>query len=368
MKITVDSLALSEAVNKVIKALSIKKNNPILECIKLSARDSMLILSATDLELSIEKKIMADVTIEGEVLVPGKFFAEFIKKITYEQIILECADGCTLEIKYGESYGFIHCLNVNDFPSIGEVNDKYLISLKNKDMKDLISKTIFCTSMEDSRPVLKGCLIELNNTEIKMIALDGYRLGLCRKKVISSNIDVMQCIIPSRSLLEISKMLGDDEEDVLLKIDDDKLYVDIDNTVIISRLIKGDYINYRNIINVDFSAIVTVSKSQFSEYIDRASLISRISKNNLIKLEIKEGCINVESNSEMGNLKESLPARTEGKENVICFNSKYLQDMLAVINDDFIKINIKASSSPCIFTPVDSDEYLFLVLPMRVVS
>ena len=366
MKFTVDSLSLSEAVNKVIKAISIKKNNPVLECIKLSAHDSSLTLTATDLELSIEKKIVADVVIDGDILVPGKFFSEFIRTLNEETLTLECSNGTNLEVKYGESYGYIKCLNVEDYPNVGEVNDNYVITIKNKDMKTLIGKTVFCASTEDNRQVLKGCLLEVENNKATMVALDGYRLALCKEDLVSSSEERFNCIIPARSLMEISKMLVNEEDELTLRMDGDKLRVEIENTVLISRLIKGEFINYRNIINKDFNAIVTLSKNQFAEYIDRASLISRISKNNLVKIEVKEGYINVESNSEIGNLNESLPARVEGKENIICFNGKYLQDFLSVIDDEFIKMNIKASSAPCVFTQVDKDEYLFLVLPMRV--
>ena len=368
MKINVDSLSLSEAVNKVIKAISIKKNNPVLECIKLSAHDNSLVLTATDMELSIEKKIVADVIIDGDILIPGKFFSEFIRTLNEESLSLECSDGVNLEIKYGESYGYIKCLNVEDYPNVGEVMNRYFITLNNKDMKSLIAKTVFCASTEDNRQVLKGCLMEVNDDKVTMVALDGYRLALCNKTIKASSDEKFSCIIPARSLLEISKMILNDEDDITLKMDGEKLRVEIENTVLITRLIKGDFINYKNIINKDFSAIVTLSKSQFSEYIDRASLISRISKNNLVKIEVKENYIKVESNSEMGNLNESLPARVEGKDNVICFNGKYLQDFLAVIDDEFIKMNIKASSAPCVFTQVDKDDYLFLVLPMRVVG
>ena len=366
MKLSVDSLSLSEAVNKVIKAISVKKNNPVLECIKLSAHDGCLTLTATDMELSIEKKIVADVVIDGEILVPGKFFSDFIRTLNEETLTLECSNGTNLEVKYGESYGYIKCLNVDDYPNVGEVKNNYEITINNKGMKTLIGKTVFCASTEDNRQVLKGCLFEVEGKKATMVALDGYRLALCKQDLLSSSEEKFSCIIPARSLNEISKMILNDDDDLVIKMDADKLRVEIDNTVLISRLIKGEFINYKNIINRDFNSIVTLSKSQFSEYIDRASLVSRISKNNLVKIEVKEGFINVESNSEISNLNESLPARVEGKENIICFNGKYLQDFLAVIDDEFIKMNIKASSAPCVFTQVDKDDYLFLVLPMRV--
>lgn len=365
MKFTVDSLSLSEAVNKVIKAISVKKSNPILECIKLSAYGSLLTLTATDMELTIEKKVVADVTIEGDILVPGKFFSDFIRTLNEETLTLECSNGTNLEIKYGESYGYIRCFHVDDYPNVGEVKDTYRIVLKNKDMKTMIGKTVFCASTEDNRQVLKGCLLEVNDKKATMVALDGYRLALCNKELAESN-ENFSCVIPARSLAEISKMIVNEDDDLIVTMDGEKLRVEIDSTVLVSRLIKGDFINYKNIINRDFTSVVTLSKSQFEEYINRASLVSRISKNNLVKIEVKEGFINVESNSEISNLNESLPAMVEGKDNIICFNGKYLQDFLAVIDDEFIKMNIKASSAPCVFTQVDRDDYLFLVLPMRV--
>lgn len=366
MKLSCDALSLSEAINRVIKAISVKKTNTILECIKLTAVGSVLILTATDMELTIEKKIVADIQIEGSILVPGRFFADFIKKLTNEQIILECADGERLTIKYSESSGYINCFDVNDFPNVGEVGEKYLLCLPSKDMRDVINKTIFAASTEDTRQVLKGCLFEVKNDKLTVVALDGYRLSLCKKEVTSCNVNEFSCIIPARSLTEISKIIENDDRAVNFQIDGEKLLVEIDNTVIISRLIKGDYINYRNIISNDFSAIVTFSRAQFTESISRVSLISRLSKNNLIKIEIKESFITIDSNSEMGNIHETLPARVEGKDNVICFNGKYLQDFLDVIDDEFIKMNVKASSAPCIFTQTERDDYLFLILPMRI--
>ncbi|MBP5610233.1 MAG: DNA polymerase III subunit beta, partial [Clostridia bacterium] len=279
MKFTVDSLSLSEAVNKVIKAISVKKSNPILECIKMSAHDGLLTLTATDMELTIEKKVVADVMIEGDILVPGKFFSDFIRTLNEETLTLECSNGTNLEITYGESYGYIRCFLVDDYPNVGEVNDTYQIALHNKDLKTLIAKTVFCASTEDNRQVLKGCLLEVNDRKATMVALDGYRLALCNKELIGSNHKDFSCIIPARSLAEINKMLVNEDEDLIITMDMEKLRVEIDSTVLISRLIKGDFINYKNIINRDFSSVVTLSKSQFEEYINRASLVSRISKN-----------------------------------------------------------------------------------------
>ncbi len=368
MKVICDGLALAEAVSKVIKAIPIKKNNSILESIKFMAYGNTLTLLATDLELTIKKSIVADVKNEGEVLIPAKFFAELIRSLSTEQLKIDTADGKEVIIEYGENKGIIKCNDVNDYPNIDEVDKKQELKITRKDLKDVINKTIFASSNEDTRQILKGCLFEINGDKLTVVALDGYRLALCNKKILSSNNSEEKFVIPARSLFEISKLIENEESDISIMFDKDKLLVEIDNTVIISRLLAGDFINYKNIILTEFNTTAVFSREQFYNSISRASIISRMSKNKLVKIEVKENYITVDSNSEAGNIHETIPTKTEGKDNIICFNGQYLLDFLNVINDDFIKMNIKASNSPCIFNQVEGEEYIYLILPMRVTS
>ena len=223
MQVVCDGLDLSDAVLKVSKAISNKTTNPVLEGIKLNAENDTLKLSATDLELAIEKTIKADVKSEGEAVIPGKFFSEFIKKLTDEKIELELNDKNRLKINYTDSESYIQCFITAEYPSFNNVisNEKFVISQSN--LKNLINKSIFSVAVDDSRPILKGTLIEINNTEVKAVALDGYRLAMVTEPIISSSING-GVIVPARSLGEIAKLLEDSEETVEISVDSKYLH------------------------------------------------------------------------------------------------------------------------------------------------
>lgn len=367
MKLICDGLALSEAVLKVSKAMPIKKNNNILEGIKLVAKDGYLTLTATDLELSIVKRIAADVQIEGEVLVLGKFFTDFVKSLDGEQIRLECVGGKSLTIKYGENEGFIKCMEADEYPEVDSIDEQSSLVLTRDDLKALISKVVFAAATEDSRPILKGVLFELKSGILTAVALDGYRLALCKKPV-QTEVDNVSYIIPARTLVEVLRLSDEADEDIRLVFSREKMMVEINNTQLISRLIMGDYINYRNIISTGFTSTATLSRDRVADSVNRAGIISRTDKNNTIRFELREDLVLIDAKSEFGNVHESVPAQIEGKDCTISFNCRYIQDVLNAVDDEFIKFNIKTSSSPCIFTKPDGDEYLFLVLPMRVSS
>ena len=366
MNLKCDGFALSEAVLKVIKATPIKKNNSLLEGIKLTAQDGYLTLTATDLELTIVKKIVADVKIEGEVLVVGKVFAEYIRSITQDQVELECTDGKNIVVKYGDNKVQIKCMDVLSYPQIDEVKADVSLEITKEDLKDVISKTAFSASQEEGRPVLKGCLFEVQSGAVTVVSLDGYRLSMCRKNLVSQDSIEGKYIIPSRSLVEIQKFIDEAEDNIQLMLSREKLYVNINNTIIITRLITGDFPSYKSIITTGFTTVATFRRSEFYDSVRRATIMTKEGRNNLVKLEVKDGSIFIESNGDLGEVNENIKATIEGKENIVCFNGKYLMDFLNVTDDEFIKMNIKTSGTPCIFTQVEGDEYLFLILPMRI--
>ncbi len=369
MKLICDGLALTEAINKVIKAMPVKKSSAVLECIKLEAYDNTITLTCTDTELTIVKKIVADVKIEGEILIPGRFFSDFTRKLDSDNISLESVnDNKKLIIKYGDNEGYINCFEVSEYPLINAFDGNNYIVMSKKDFKEAVDKTIFSTSIEESRQILKGCLFEINEDTLSVVALDGYRMAVCRKAYKESNAAGKSIVVPARSLSEIEKLITTDDEDVKITFTADKLMVDVDSTVIISRLINGDFVKYNNIIPQDFVTVVTIDRKKFLGSIDRATVVSKQSKNNMVKMDIKSEIITVDSNSEQGNMREQFAVKNEGKENVICFNGKYLIDFLSVIDDEFIQMKIKASNSPCVFTQVDKEESLFLILPMRITT
>lgn len=364
MKVYCHGLDLSEAILKVIKASASNKNLPILEGIKVTAKGATLTLTATDLELTIIKTINADVKIEGEVVVPGKFFSEFIKTLSGEQIELECIDNNNLIIKYMDSETIVKCLNIDEYPPVSTVEEELSFTIFQKDLKDAINKTIFSAATNDARPILKGCLLDIQQGELIIIAIDGYRLAMCRK-VLENSKGLKEIVVPARSLYEISKVMADDETPTTVIVGSNKIMIDLGHTKIVSMLIEGEFIRYKNLIANEFASYATLSKQQFTNGVDRASLISRLEKNNVVKLDVRENIITIASNSSIGNIKENVVSSLKGRDLIISFNARYLMECMNVIGDEFILMCFTSSTSPCVIKPVEGEGYLYLILPMR---
>lgn len=366
MLITCQGLELSDAFIRVSKAISNKITNPILEGIKIIAEDGTLTMSATDTELSIEKKIKAEVKIEGETVVPGRFITEFVKNLTNSQIQLEVNEKNQLTIRYEDSESVIQCYNPVEYPGFKKVRTEEFFGITKKDFKSAVSKSIFSVAVDDSRPILKGVLFDINNKELSVVALDGYRLARINKKI-TSNIK-KSIVIPARSLNEISKLIDDSDDIINIYIDDYTIMIDLGDTKITSRLLEGDYINYKQIIPVNYETFVILNTEQFQEALERATLLSKASQNNFVKFDIRENNLCITSNSELGNIKENIPVTVTGKDLVISFNPRYFLESLRVNSNEFVKICFNKSSTPCVIVPTEEDEFLYLILPVRVVG
>ena len=366
MKVIVNGLDLSDATLKVVKAVSSKTTNPVLEGIRFTAKGDTVTLLATDMEIAIEKTIRAEVLQEGETVVPGKYFSEYVKKLEKEnQIELYLMESNQLAIRYADSEGLMQVLSSEDFPEINREINENSFTLQQKDFKDLIAKTTFCCSQDESRPILKGCLFEINEDELTAVALDGFRLAVCKKQV-SESTGTFKAIVPGRTLSEISRLIEKEEENVTVRLQKNYLAVEVAGAALFSRLYEGDFINYKGIIPSDFVTYVAVSREQLLTAIDRASVVAKNDRNNLIKLEMKEKTMSVLSNSEIGNVNETVFIDLEGKDLVIAFNGRYLADALRAVSDDHVYFYFNTAIAPCVIKPRVGEDYLYLILPVRI--
>ena len=365
MKTIVKGLDLSNAVSKTVKAVSTKSPNQLLEGIKLSCKGDTLTLTATDTEIAIEKTIRCETFMEGEAVVPGRLFAEFTKKLENEDDIeFDILEDGRLKIVYSGSESYIQALSAAEYPIIKRDFNRNSFVIKQKNFKDLINSTNFACSQDDSRPILKGCLLELTGDEITCVALDGFRLAVCKKTVVNATGDI-KAIVPARALVEITRLIDRDEDDVTIIIQDNSLMIDIDNTVFTTRLLEGEYIDYKKIIPQTYLTTFKVNKNALYNSIERASVVARVMKN-IVKFDIHENYVDVSSDSDLGNVKENVLINLEGKDLTIAFNSKYLIDCLRVINDEFINFNLNSSISPCVIKSNTEGEYMYLILPVRI--
>ena len=364
MKLKCHGLELSEAISKVIKASSSNKNLPILEGIKLTAKDNLLELTATDLEITISNSINAQVIEAGEVLVPSKIFSDLVRKLTSETIEIKLVEN-SINIKYMDSESNISCMNIDEYPKVTEVNEDLKFAIEEKDLKDIITKTIFSASTTDLRPILKGCLFSIKNSKLTLVAIDGYRLAICKKKLIYCSTMAKELIVPARSLNEIARILKDDKKEISVIASENQIMFDLGDTKIISLLMRGDYIIYKNLIGEKPTTEVTVVKEQLYMSLDRAASVSKYEKNNTLKLDISEDIIKIASASDLGNVNEKVISALKGRDIIVIFNAKYLLDCLSVIDDEYIKLQFVSEMKPCIINPVEGDDYLYLILPMK---
>lgn len=365
MKAVCEGIELSEAVLKVVKACSAKSIIPIMECIKISAKNDELVLSATDGEISITKNIKAEILEEGDVCVPGRYFADFIKKLEGVQITLS-SDAKKMDIIYTDSQTDMQILPAADFPRIDiEINENSF-KLKTADLKKFISATSFCCSADDSRPILKGCQIVLKGDDICVTALDGFRLATVYGKLISSTGD-MEIVCPARTLNEIEKMLPDSEEETEIFVQKGMILLSTDNTVLTSRLYNGDFIKKENIIPKTFTTTVTVEKEVLKASIERAAILVRSDKNSLIIFDINSDTIEISSNSEIGNVQEPVKAEVEGKDIKIAMNSKFIIDAVNALDEDKIQLSFNSQIQPFVCENCENKEKLYLILPVRTV-
>ncbi len=363
MKFVCDGTVLSDAALTVSKACAVKTITPILECIKLQAKNDGLTLKAYDGEISIEKKIKAEILEEGEICVNGKCFADFVGKIASFEVVIS-SDERGILISYGDSESYMQALPASDFPQFSSsVEEDRYFQTKESELKNLISKVVFCCATDDSRPILKGALLETQAGKLTATALDGFRMA-CSYCDAAVGAGEMKIVCPARTLTEISRML-DGDDDLKIYASKNLLSVEVQDTVITSRLYSGEFVRKENIYPVEFTTVATVRRSELIDSVERASVLIRGDKNNLIIFDIKNGKIIINANSEMGKVEETVVASLDGKELKIAMNAKYLLDALKALEEEEVALSFNTPVSPFTLENVSDKRCQYLVLPVR---
>lgn len=364
MKFICSGTDLSSAINKVSKAITVKKVTPILESVKISAYGDEIKICATDLELAIIKIIKGEILVEGEILLPKKGNSEFASNLPDIDIVVS-TDNNQIIYNYFESECRLFCQEAREYPPIDNIKADKTFSLNSKELKKAINSVIYAVSIEDSRPVYRGCNIIIEENIATFVALDGYRMSVIKEIPVQANCD-MNIIVPARTLNEISKTIDNLDENIELVISDNKIMLNLGHIVIIGRLINGDFTNYKNIIPSEVFTKVTCNVKQLKEVIDRVNFISRNEKFNSIRFDINNDSMSLTAKSDtVGNIEEKLTIEKEGKDNSIQFNAKYLIDCINNSNAEYITINIKNNVNACTIIPTDKLNHISLILPIR---
>ena len=356
---------LMSALNTVSRVLAVRSTMPVLEGILLESCAQGLRLMCTDMALSIETVIPATIEEEGRTVMPGKLFLEVIRKLPGDTVSISVNERHAATIRCQASRTTLSGMNPMEFPELPEIEDGSQISIPQNTLRDMITKTSFAIGTDESRPILTGSLMEIEPEEIRLIALDGFRLAIRRERMQSAAAGV-QAVIGGKMIGDLSKVLDDSDEAAALTITRTHLCAQMGTTRVITRLLEGEYIRYRQILPTDFQTCVTVRRAQLAEAIDRASLIAREGKNNLVRFKIEGDSMTLSSNAELGDVQEQIDVITEGKDIEIAFNVRYVSDVLKVLTDENVCMRFNSNVSPCVICPQEGDAYLYLVLPVRV--
>ena len=370
MKFSCNQQTLAKALNIVSKAVTSRTTIPILKGILLKVNcDGTLTMSASDLDLGIEKTFEVEDSQEGEIVVQAKLFGDIIRKLPNDKITIEDIDGNIL-IKCASSEFNIIGSPSDEFPKLNvPENEENRIVFDKETLKDMIRKTSFAASIDESRGVITGILVEIKENSLNMVALDGFRMAVARQSLNNNRSE--NIIIPAKIFNEIAKIISETESEkdtVDLYMSEKRAIFIIDDTRVVLRLLDGEFVKYQDILPKESQTRVVLNKNDFLESIERASLLAKVGKNNLIKLDIRENNIEITSKSEEGNVKEDVIISKEGNNLVIGFNSKYLIDALKVIDDEEINILFNSSVSPCLIKPISGEAYEYLVLPVRITN
>lgn len=367
MRFFVDTNELNAGISTVIKALPARTTVSILEGIYMKAADNTLLLRCSDLNIQIETVVAATVEEEGAIVLPGRLFSEMVKKFTGEMTSFDIKKS-TASIESGRFKTTLQGENGADFHTMSSIKSELAVTMKPDALKRMVRGCIFAAAQDDSKPVLTGALMEVDNNGATLVALDGYRLALRREAMEGSVGNPSSMIIPARSLVEIARILPDAGENIKMVFSRTHVMTDIGQTNITARLMEGEFIKYKQILPESHVTRVRISRKELMEGIDRVALMARESKSNLIKFTIANSNINITANSEIGRSSEDIEANIMGGDIEIAFNARYFMDVLRVLDDEEIFIDMINNISPCVVRPVQGESFYYLILPVRIFS
>ena len=366
MRIYISTEDLNAGISVISKALPSRTAMPILEGIYAEAQGNSLLLRCNDLSLQIETILPATVEKEGSLVFPGRLFSDLARRQPDEQTLIE-TDKTTVTMKSGRARATMQAFDAAEYHSIPFSRQEFFVNIKKSTFKNMIRQTIFATAQDETKPILTGVLLEITDGLLSMVALDGYRLAL-RREAVEGVTGEQKVVVPAKSLLEISRILDDSNDEIKVVFSKTHLLIDLEHTKITTRLLEGEFIKYKQILPENHSTCVRVNRQELLDSIDRVSLIAREGKSNLIKFSFSGETLAISANSEAGKSNEELTVSVMGSELEIAFNAKYVSDVLKALDDDEIFLEMNSSISPCVVKPVQGDRFYFLILPVRLFS
>lgn len=355
---------LVEGLSIVSHALSAKTTMPILEGIYIEVSEDTISLMATDTLFTIQTKIPAKVLEEGIAVLPGRLLHDIVRRLPEGELVCQ-TDGSQVVLQCMGSRTVLQSMPPEEYPPMGDV-DGPTLHMPQDMLRDLVRGCVFAVAVDETRPILTGCLVEMEGGDMRMVALDGFRFALRNIHVEdAADIERASMVVPGKALNDLSRILKD-EGDVGITIAENRALFDLGATRVVTRLLEGEFIKYAQIIPQGQGIHCKVSRDELEQCLERASLMARAGKNNLVRLQITDEQMVITSNSETGNIRESLEIQLHGEELTIAFNVRFLTDIIKAIDTEYITMHFDSNVSPCVIKPVSGEAFVYLLLPVRV--
>lgn len=364
MKIICKKANLLNGVQTVSKAVPGKTTMPILECILVDASRGEIKLTANDMELGIETIIDGDIVEKGIIALDAKIFLEIVRKLPDNMITIE-TDGSLNTIITCEKAKFnIVGKSGEDFSYLPEIEKNNSVVISQFTLKEVIRQTIFSIADNENNKLMTGELFEIKENNLKVVSLDGHRISL-RNIELKDHYDPLKVVVPGKTLNEISKILtGEADKDVTIYFTDKHILFEFDQTIVLSRLIEGEYFKIDQMLSTDYETKMKINKREFLSCIDRATLLVKEGEKKPIIMNITDSDMELKINSTIGSMNENIDIIKEGKDIMIGFNPRFLIDALKVIDDEEIDIYMVNPKAPCIIRD-EANTYLYLILPVN---
>ena len=369
MNFTCEKDKILKAINSVVKGVASKTTMPILEGILIQTNDNEIKLTTYDLEIGIEYVMDCEVKEQSSTVVNAIMFSEIIRKLPDTEIHISLNDKNLLEIECEGSLYKLATANPEEFPELPKIEIENSIEIDQTILKNMIRKTIFAVSTEESRPIFTGCLFEVENNKLTLVSVDGFRLAL-RSVFLNKQSNNFKAVIPGKTLNEVNKILLDSFEPIKIGVSKNQALFEMDNCKIVTRILDGEFLNYKSVIPSNWETRIKVNKNSIQDSFERISLISASSiekeKKYPVKVQIDIGKIIISCTNQTGDAKEELYVSTEGKNLEVGFNPKYFLDSLKAIEDEEVYIEFGTSISPCLIKSIENADYTYMILPIRL--
>lgn len=377
MKFTINRSAFINKLNDVLRAISSKTTIPILTGIKIVVTDNDVTLTGSDADITIEsvlansdEKLELDVASAGSIVLPARFFSEIIKKLPDKQVTIEVTDGFQTQITSGTAAFTINGQDANNYPHLPEIDGDNTISLAGDVLKEVIRQTVLAVSTQESRPILTGVHLILSENQLLAVATDSHRLAQRKIALPAAVAETHDVIIPGKSLQELSRMIADGNQEIQLRITDNQVLFLLGDTLFYSRLLEGNYPDTTRLIPDSSDTTVELNAATFLAAIERASLLSHESRNNVVKLNVQpeDQLAEISGNSpDVGNVEEQIGVENvDGQPVEISFNPDYMKDALRSFGQSQIKMSFTSALRPFTLVPTENeDNFIQLITPVR---